>query len=158
MMTLLARHNDPIAAIATAPGRGSVGIVRISGRGLGGLVQALCGRALKPREATYGPFRDADGAPLDHGLALYFPAPHSFTGEDVLELQAHGGPVVLQLLLARCLAAAAEIDAATGRPRLVIVTANRWNDLREQRVELGLGLSARHGLHDPPVPLSDQSD
>ena len=118
MMTLLARHNDPIAAIATAPGRGSVGIVRISGRGLGGLVQALCGRALKPREATYGPFCDAAGAPLDHGLALYFPAPHSFTGEDVLELQAHGGPVVLQLLLARCLAAAAEIDAATGQPRL----------------------------------------
>ena len=118
MMTLLARHNDPIAAIATAPGRGSVGIVRVSGTGLGGLVQALCGRALKPREATYGPFRDADGAPLDHGLALYFPAPHSFTGEDVLELQAHGGPVVLQLLLARCLAAAAETDPATGAPRL----------------------------------------
>ena len=118
MMTLLARHNDPIAAIATAPGRGSVGIVRISGRGLGGLVQALCGRALKPREATYGPFCDAAGAPLDHGLALYFPAPHSFTGEDVLELQAHGGPVVLQLLLARCLAAGAEIDPATGQPRL----------------------------------------
>jgi tRNA modification GTPase len=118
MMTLLARHNDPIAAIATAPGRGSVGIVRVSGTGLGGLVQALCGRALKPREATYGPFRDADGAPLDHGLALYFPAPHSFTGEDVLELQAHGGPVVLQLLLARCLAAAVETDPATGAPRL----------------------------------------
>ena len=117
-MTLLARHHDPIAAIATAPGRGSVGIVRVSGTGLGGLVQALCGRALKPREATYGAFRDAGGAPIDHGLALYFPAPHSFTGEDVLELQAHGGPVVLQLLLARCLAAAAETDPATGAPRL----------------------------------------
>jgi tRNA modification GTPase len=118
MMTLLARHNDPIAAIATAPGRGSVGIVRVSGKGLVGLVQALCGRPLKAREATYGPFRDAHGDAIDQGLALYFPAPHSFTGEDVLELQAHGGPVVLQLLLARCLAAAAETDVATGKPRL----------------------------------------
>ncbi len=118
MMTLLARHNNPIAAIATAPGRGSVGIVRVSGKGLAGLVDALCGRALKAREARYGPFRDADGSPIDHGLALYFPAPHSYTGEDVLELQAHGGPVVLQLLLARCLAAGAEIDPATGQPRL----------------------------------------
>jgi tRNA U34 5-carboxymethylaminomethyl modifying GTPase MnmE/TrmE len=63
---------------------------------------------LKPREATYLPFADADGSPIDHGLALHFVAPHSFTGEDVLELQAHGGPVVLQLLVARCLQAAAE--------------------------------------------------
>jgi tRNA modification GTPase len=115
---MLPKSRDPIAAIATAPGRGSVGIVRISGQGLGSLVQALCGRTLKAREATYGPFRDADDAPIDHGLALYFPAPHSFTGEDVLELQAHGGPVVLQLLLARCLAAGAETDPATGQPRL----------------------------------------
>jgi tRNA modification GTPase len=115
---MLARHQDPIAAIATAPGRGAVGIVRVSGRGLGALVQALCGRDLKPREATYLPFRDADGSAIDHGLALYFPAPHSFTGEDVLELQAHGGPVVLQLLLARCLAAAAETDPTRGAPRL----------------------------------------
>jgi tRNA modification GTPase len=115
---MLPRHQDPIVAIATAPGRGAVGIVRVSGRGLGGLVQALCGKALRPREATYGPFRDADGSPIDHGLALHFPAPHSYTGEDVLELQAHGGPVVLQLLLARCLAAAAETDPATGRARL----------------------------------------
>ncbi|KQR60923.1 tRNA modification GTPase [Acidovorax sp. Leaf160] len=109
---MLPRHTDPIAAIATAPGRGAVGIVRVSGRGLGGLVHALCGRALKPREATYLPFRDAAGQPIDQGLALYFPAPHSYTGEDVLELQAHGGPVVLQLLLARCLEAAAATAAA----------------------------------------------
>lgn len=116
---MLARHHEPIVAIATAPGRGAVGIVRVSGRGLGGLIQALCGRALKPREATYLPFRDADGSAIDHGLALYFPAPHSFTGEDVLELQAHGGPVVLQLLVQRCLQAAASLDAATGKPVLV---------------------------------------
>lgn len=115
---MLPRHNEPIAAIATAPGRGAVGIVRVSGPGLGPLVQVLCGKALKPREATYLPFRDAAGQPIDQGLALYFPAPHSYTGEDVLELQAHGGPVVLQLLLARCLEAAAAPDAASGRPVL----------------------------------------
>ena len=103
---MLPRHNDPIAAIATAPGRGAVGIVRVSGKGVAPLVRALCGRELRPREATYLPFRDAQGGPIDHGLALFFPAPHSYTGEDVLELQAHGGPVVLQLLLARCLEAA----------------------------------------------------
>ncbi len=93
-------------------------MVRVSGRGLGSLVQALCGKALKPREATYLPFRDADGSPIDHGLAIHFPGPHSYTGEDVLELQAHGGPVVLQLLLGRCLGAAAEVDETTGRARL----------------------------------------
>ncbi|GAD21206.1 tRNA uridine-5-carboxymethylaminomethyl(34) synthesis GTPase MnmE [Acidovorax sp. MR-S7] len=103
---MLARHHDPIAAIATAPGRGAVGIVRVSGLGLAPFVQALLGRALRPREAHYLPFPDAQGQPIDRGLALWFPAPHSYTGEDVLELQAHGGPVVLQLLLARCLEAA----------------------------------------------------
>lgn len=100
---MLSRHQDPIVAIATAPGRGAVGIVRVSGLGLAPYVQALLGVALKARHATYLPFPGADGQPIDHGLALYFPAPHSYTGEDVLELQAHGGPVVLQLLLARCL-------------------------------------------------------
>jgi len=115
---MLARHQEPIAAIATAPGRGAVGIVRISGRGLGALVQALCGRTLIPRHATYLPLRDAAGEPLDHGLAIHFPAPHSYTGEDVLELQVHGGQVVLQLLLARCLEVAAQVDASTGRALL----------------------------------------
>ena len=115
---MLASRHDPIAAIATAPGRGGVGIVRISGAQLQPLVQALCGRSLRAREATYLPFRADDHSVIDQGLALYFPAPHSYTGEDVLELQAHGGPVVLQLLLARCLEAGAQIDPATGRPRL----------------------------------------
>ena len=92
-------------------------MVRVSGRGLQQLVLALCGRPLKPREATYTAFLDATGQPIDHGLALYFVAPHSFTGEEVLELQAHGGPVVLQLLLARCLQAAAE-PGASGSSRL----------------------------------------
>ena len=98
---------DPIVAIATAPGRGAVGIVRVSGSGLAPLVLALCGRPLAPRQASYCPFKDAQGQAIDQGLAIWFPAPHSYTGEDVLELQAHGGPVVLQLLLARCLEAAA---------------------------------------------------
>ncbi|MDN6882805.1 tRNA uridine-5-carboxymethylaminomethyl(34) synthesis GTPase MnmE [Variovorax sp. CAN2819] len=115
---MLARTSDPIVAIATASGRGAVGIVRVSGARLAPLVDAICGRALKPREATYLPFRDADGEPVDHGLAIHFPSPNSFTGEDVLELQAHGGSVVLQLLLARCLEAAAEPDPISGRPRL----------------------------------------
>ena len=115
---MLARHHDPIAAIATAPGRGAVGIVRVSGKGVGVLVEAVCGRTLRPREATYLPFRDAVGQPIDQGLALFFPAPHSYTGEDVLELQAHGGPVVLQLLLARCLEAGAQAHPATGQPAL----------------------------------------
>ena len=104
--------------MATAPGRGAVGIVRVSGRDLAPLVLALCGQALKPRQATYQPFLDHTGQPIDQGLAIFFPAPHSFTGEDVLELQAHGGPVVLQLLLARCLAAAAEPHPALPGPRL----------------------------------------
>ena len=114
----LPRHQDPIVAIATAPGRGAVGIVRVSAAHIGALMQALFGRQLKAREATYLPFLDRDHVPIDQGIALYFPAPHSFTGEDVLELQAHGGPVVLQLLQARCLEAGAELDAASQQPRL----------------------------------------
>jgi tRNA modification GTPase len=113
-----ALSNTPIVAIATPPGRGAVGIVRVSGKAIAPLIRALCGRDLKPREATYLPFVDAAGEAIDQGLALYFPAPHSFTGEDVLELQAHGGPVVMQLLVARCLEAGAEIDAANQQPRL----------------------------------------
>ena len=100
---MLPRHADPIVAIATAPGRGAVGIVRVSGKGIGGFVEQLFGRKLNPREAHYLPFPDAAGQAIDRGLALFFPGPHSYTGEDVLELQAHGGPVVLQLLVARCM-------------------------------------------------------
>ena len=102
---MLARHHDPIVAIATAPGRGAVGMVRVSGQDLSAVIAAVCNKALQPRMATYLPFLDAAGGTIDKGLAIYFPAPHSYTGEDVLELQAHGGPVVLQLLMARCLQA-----------------------------------------------------
>jgi tRNA modification GTPase len=114
---MLAAARDPIAAIATAPGRGAVGIVRVSGLGLAPFVTALLGRLPKAREASYLPFLDAAGQPIDHGLALWFPGPQSYTGEDVLELQGHGGPVVLQLLLARCLQVA-QSTGTDGAPRL----------------------------------------
>jgi len=113
---MLPRHHDPIVAIATAPGRGAVGIVRASGRDLAPLIRAVCGRTLAPRHATYLPFIDAEGQPIDQGLAIHFPAPQSYTGEDVLELQAHGGPVVLQLLLARCLEGGREIGLRVAEP------------------------------------------
>ena len=92
-----------IAAIATAPGRGGIGVVRVSGNGLTALIQALVGKIPKPRVATLATFRDESNETIDQGIALYFPAPHSYTGEDVLELQGHGGPAVMQRLLRRCL-------------------------------------------------------
>ncbi len=95
--------SDTIAAIATAPGRGGVGVIRISGSNLLPFAFALSGKTPKPRYATLADFKTADGATVDSGLLLFFPGPHSFTGEDVLELQGHGGPVVMQMLLARCL-------------------------------------------------------
>lgn len=100
---MLPGYRDPIIAIATAPGRGAIGIVRLSGQAIEGAILALCGRTLKAREATYLPYLREDGSVIDRGLAIHFPAPNSFTGEDVLELHAHGGPVVLQLLVARLL-------------------------------------------------------
>ena len=100
---------DIIAAIATALGRGGIGVVRISGSDLGLMIHSLIGHDLASRHATYTPFRDVDGVIIDHGIAIFFPAPNSYTGEDVLELQGHGGAAVLQLLLQRCLAAGARL-------------------------------------------------
>ncbi|PKO46611.1 MAG: tRNA uridine-5-carboxymethylaminomethyl(34) synthesis GTPase MnmE [Betaproteobacteria bacterium HGW-Betaproteobacteria-4] len=94
---------DTIAAIATAPGRGGVGVIRISGSNLLPFAFALTGKTPKPRYATLADFKAADGATVDSGILLFFPNPQSFTGEDVLELQGHGGPVVMQMLLGRCL-------------------------------------------------------
>lgn len=94
--------SDVIAAIATPPGRGGIGVVRVSGGELAALARDLIGGLPKSRHATYTCFLDAAGLPIDQGIALYFPAPHSFTGEHVLELQGHGGPAVMQALLARC--------------------------------------------------------
>ncbi|MDF7666396.1 tRNA uridine-5-carboxymethylaminomethyl(34) synthesis GTPase MnmE [Orbaceae bacterium ESL0727] len=95
---------DTIVAQATPPGRGGVGILRISGPQVQTVAKAVLGQVPKPRYASYLPFLDTEGSTLDEGIALFFPNPHSFTGEDVLELQGHGGPVVLDLLLKRILA------------------------------------------------------
>ena len=103
---------DNIAAIATAPGRGGIGVVRVSGHGLTEFAQALLGKQVVPRHASYASFQDAQGQALDQGIALFFPAPHSYTGEDVLELQGHGGTAVLQMLLQRCL----ELGARLAQP------------------------------------------
>ncbi|QDQ26878.1 tRNA uridine-5-carboxymethylaminomethyl(34) synthesis GTPase MnmE [Chitinimonas arctica] len=108
----LSPRRDTIAAIATAPGRGGVGVVRLSGADLGALASQLAGKPLQPRHAHYVDFRDGGGELIDQGLALYFPGPRSFTGEDVLELQGHGGPVVMQMLLRRCL----ELGARLAEP------------------------------------------
>jgi tRNA modification GTPase len=104
--------NDLIAAIATAPGRGGIGVVRVSGRDLGALIQGVIGRTLSPRRATLARFLDRQGETLDEGIAIHYPAPASFTGEDVLELQGHGGPQVLQMVLERCL----ELGARPAEP------------------------------------------
>ncbi|GHU15570.1 tRNA modification GTPase MnmE [Betaproteobacteria bacterium] len=103
---------DTIAAIATAPGRGGVGVVRVSGSGLADFARQLTGKTPKPRHAALVNFLAADGSVIDAGLMLYFPAPASFTGEDVLELQGHGGQVVMNLLLSRCL----ELGARLAEP------------------------------------------
>jgi len=126
------RSRDPIVAIATASGRGAIGIVRLSGQGLAALATALCGRDLEPRHATLVSFLDRQGATIDRGLAIHFPAPHSYTGEDVLALQAHGGPIVMQLPLARCREAAAESDGEAAGPRLPRLRLARPGEFTER--------------------------
>ncbi len=171
---MLPRHHDPIVAVATAPGRGAVGIVRVSGRNLKPVVDALCGRALMPRHATYLPFVDAAGQTIDQGMAIHFPAPHSYTGEDVLELQAHGGTVVLQLLLARCLEAGASIGLRVAGPgefteraylndKLDLAQAEAVSDLIDASTEAAARSAARslsggfsaeiHALRDQLITL-----
>lgn len=103
---------DTIAAVATAPGRAGIGVIRISGPGAAGLLQVLAGKLPQPRHATLAGFVAADGTLIDQGIALLFPAPRSYTGEDVVELHAHGGPAVLRLLLQRCL----ELGARPAQP------------------------------------------
>ena len=171
---MLPRHDEPIIAIATAPGRGAVGIVRASGRALAPLIHAVCGRALAPRHATYLPFAAANGQPIDQGLAIHFPAPQSYTGEDVLELQAHGGPVVLELLLARCLEAGRSIGLRLAEPgefteraflndKLDLAQAEAVSDLIEASTEAAARSASRslagdfsaevHALRDRLVTL-----
>ena len=106
------KSTDTIAAIATAPGAGGIGILRLSGPRAGAIGEALAGIALRKRHAHFAVFRDEQGMVIDDGIALSFPAPHSYTGEDVVELQAHGSPVLLQQLLRRCLALGARAARA----------------------------------------------
>jgi len=105
-------RDDTICAVATPPGRGGVGMVRASGPGAGAIAETLLGAAPRPRHAHFARFRTADGELIDEGLLLYFPGPASFTGEDVLELHGHGGPVVLDRLLRRVI----ELGARQARP------------------------------------------
>ncbi|HUP94316.1 MAG TPA: tRNA uridine-5-carboxymethylaminomethyl(34) synthesis GTPase MnmE [Burkholderiales bacterium] len=105
-------QRDTIAAIATAPGRAGIGVVRVSGESARQVMLGIVGRCLEPRHAAVVRFRDAKGAPIDEGVALYFAGPQSYTGEDVFELQGHGGSVVLQLLLQRCV----ELGARMAEP------------------------------------------
>jgi tRNA modification GTPase len=102
-------NSDIIAAIATPPGKGGIGVIRVSGRSLGFLVRKIAGSLPQPRQARLTKFLDEAGLVIDQGIVLYFPAPHSYTGEDVLELQGHGGPAVMNLLLSSCLSAGARL-------------------------------------------------
>ena len=111
-MDLSQLNTDTIAAIATAPGRGGVGIVRVSGPKAKTIAHTMLGFDVKTRYAHYCPFKDANGETLDEGLALFFEGPNSFTGEDIFELQGHGGPVVLDFILQRVL----ELGCRTARP------------------------------------------
>ena len=102
-MSVLQFQDDPIVAIATAPGRGGIGVVRVSAKDLSSYIQEFFGRDLTPRHAYYVPFNNAEGEAIDEGIALYFKGPNSYTGEDVLELQGHGGPAVLKRIVKRCM-------------------------------------------------------
>jgi tRNA modification GTPase len=141
---------ETIAAIATPPGMGGVGIVRISGPRARSIAEAILGRVPEPRRAVFGVFREGDGGFIDEGLALYFQAPRSFTGEDVLELQGHGGPIVMDLLLRRCL----ELGARPARPgefseraflngKLDLVQAEAIADLIASSTALAVRLAGR---------------
>jgi tRNA modification GTPase len=125
---MLAHRDDPIMAIATAPGRGAVGVVRISGQDLKAYSQALCQQILQPRHAHLLMLKDDQGQALDQVLALYFPAPNSYTGEDVLELQGHGGTVVMHMVMARCLSLAqsTNLDGKHWLPRLRMAQAGEF--------------------------------
>jgi tRNA modification GTPase len=151
--------DSTIAAIATAPGRSGIGIVRVSGRGGRAIAEALLGRVPEPRAAELHRFREANGEPIDEGIALFFPAPASFTGEDVLELQGHGGPVVLDLLLRRVLelgARAAEPGEFTQRAflndKLDLAQAEAVADL----IDSGSAQAARAALRSLQGEFSSQ--
>src|SRR5882762_4519062 len=117
---MIGSDEDPIVAIATAPGRAGIGVVRVSGARIDAVAAGVLGAAqaerLRPRHATHARFLDADGRVIDDGIALLYRAPHSYTGQDVLELQGHGGPTVQRMLLARCLEAGRALGARLAEP------------------------------------------
>jgi len=100
---MMENDKDVIVAIATAPGRGGVGIVRLSGDNVDLYMEVILGRKINPRSAVYSSFLDHTNKPIDQGVAIFYPSPNSFTGESVLELQGHGGMVVLDALVSRCI-------------------------------------------------------
>jgi tRNA modification GTPase len=140
---------DTIVAVATPPGRGGVGIVRLSGPDVPRIAAAIVGTVPAPRRAAYREFRDGDGTPLDRGLVLWFAAPHSYTGEHVLELHGHGGPVVMDLLVRRALALGARLarpgefsERAYLNERLDLAQAEAVADL----IDAGSAAAARAAL------------
>jgi tRNA modification GTPase len=147
---MASQATDTIVAVATPPGRGGIGIVRLSGPTVRQLAEALLGTLPAPRQARYGAFHDPDGRIVDRGLALFFPAPHSFTGEDVLELQGHGGPVVMDLLVASAVALGARLarpgefsERAYLNERMDLVQAEAVADL----IDSASTQAARAALH-----------
>jgi tRNA modification GTPase len=145
-----APDTDTIAAVATPSGRGGIGILRLSGAAVTDIAATLLGRLPPPRHARLATFRDADGADIDQGIALYFPAPNSFTGEDVLELHGHGGAVVLDQLLQAALAAGARLarpgefsERAFLNGKLDLAQAEAVADL----IDSGSAAAARSALH-----------
>lgn len=143
-------QDDTIAAIATPVGRGGIGIVRISGKGSQKIAKSMLGQVPTPRKACFTPFKDLSGNNIDEGLALFFSAPHSFTGEDILELQGHGGSVVMDLLLAHVL----QLGARLARPgefseraflnnKLDLVQAEAIADLIEAGTAAAVRLASR---------------
>ena len=156
----MASDQDPIVAIATAPGRGGIGIVRLSGADLVPIMHGVLAQpALEPRHATFTRFMDANGKTIDEGVALFFPAPHSYTGESVLELQGHGGPIVLRMLLARCLEAGRSLGLRVAEPgeftrraflndRLDLAQAEAVADLIDASTEAAARSAARSLIGD----------
>ncbi len=143
-------HNDTIAAIATASGIGSVGIVRLSGQDALAIGQQICGQTLKPRNACFTPFKNKNDSTLDEGIAIYFKSPASFTGEDVVELQGHGGPLVLDLLLKETLSLGARMarpgefsERAFLNDKIDLVQAEAIADLIETHSESALKSSLK---------------
>jgi len=141
---------DTIAAIATPPGFGGVGIIRLSGTKVPTISEGIIGRLPKPRRATIAWFRDGQGEAFDQGLALFFPAPHSFTGEDVLELHGHGGPIVMDLLLRRLLVLGARLarpgefsERAFLNGKLDLAQAEAVSDLIASGTEYAARLAGR---------------